>query len=226
MMTASREDLRDEEVMPIVLTDAELADEVASWDNANSEKIPLGGLIRRLALTAQKARAENVCDACAGDPSSVKDGKCMCRGTGKMSEAAIYLREQLVASERDLNNLLARVFGDGGHYVERHGLKKAVEDADKDIAEMRAGVRQENVKRSSTHDLQLNRYERDNLACLFAALHAGGYCGSGDWFGQILGKLCPSKRYGEPITPPEDANPNMTPAEELESLRSALGVKR
>ena len=76
------------------------------------------------------------------------------------------------------------------------------------------------------YHLPLDKYERDNLACLFAALHAGGYCGSGDWFGQILWKLCPSKPYGEPITPPDDARPNVSVEQELENLRHALGAKR
>lgn len=37
-----------------------------------------------------------------------------------------------------LRNLLARVHGDGGHYLEAHGLEKSVEDADMMIAEWRA----------------------------------------------------------------------------------------
>ena len=32
-------------------------------------------------------------------------------------------------SDSDLFNLLAVIHGDGGHYVARHGLEKAVEDA-------------------------------------------------------------------------------------------------
>jgi hypothetical protein len=210
-----------------LLTDAELADEVASWDNANSEKIPLGGLIRRLVLTAQAARAElgRIRELAASERP--EDYRVERPVEAKLLHSLFDANERERSVRHDLNNLLARIHRDGGHYVERHGLKKAVEDADRDIAEMRAGVRQESAKqRSSTHDLPLNKYERDNLACLFTALHAGGYCGSGDWFGQILWKLCPSKPYGEPITPPEDANPNMTPEQELESLRRALGAKR
>lgn len=37
-----------------------------------------------------------------------------------------------------LRNLLARIHGDGGHYVEQHGLEKALEDADILVAAWRA----------------------------------------------------------------------------------------
>jgi hypothetical protein len=37
-----------------------------------------------------------------------------------------------------LRNLLARIHGDGGHYVEQHGLEKALEDADTLVAAWRA----------------------------------------------------------------------------------------
>lgn len=112
-----------------ILTTDELVAEAESWDNDNSEKIPLGGLIRRLVLTACKYSDENICDACLGDPSSVLDGNCMCRGTGKMSEAAIYLREQLTKAQFDLGNLLAVIHRDGGHYAEKHGRAQTVAGA-------------------------------------------------------------------------------------------------
>lgn len=72
------------------------------------------------------------------------------------------------------------------------------------------------------HDLVLDKYERDNLACLFAALERGGYRGSGDWFHQILYKLCTSSAHGTAVTPPRDATPNRTVEGELELLRIAL----
>lgn len=37
-----------------------------------------------------------------------------------------------------LRNLLARIHGDGGHYVAQHGLEKAMEDADQLCAKWRA----------------------------------------------------------------------------------------
>lgn len=39
---------------------------------------------------------------------------------------------------RMLGNLLARIHRDGGHYVFQHGLEKAVEDAEKVIADLYA----------------------------------------------------------------------------------------
>lgn len=41
---------------------------------------------------------DNICDACAGTGTPASGGICMCGGSGKMSDAARYLREKLVAS--------------------------------------------------------------------------------------------------------------------------------
>jgi hypothetical protein len=35
-----------------------------------------------------------------------------------------------------LKNLLAMIHGDGGHYVERHGIEKACEDAEEKVAKI------------------------------------------------------------------------------------------
>lgn len=50
-----------------------------------------------------EARRENICDACAGTGSPVSKLPCMCGGTGKMSRAAIYLREEMnkLRAQRD-----------------------------------------------------------------------------------------------------------------------------
>ena len=40
-----------------------------------------------------------------------------------------------------LCNLLARIHGDGGHYIEQHGLEKAVEDAELLVARWRAELK-------------------------------------------------------------------------------------
>jgi lipopolysaccharide biosynthesis regulator YciM len=53
--------------------------------------------------------AENRCDACRGSGTPVSGRPCMCRGTGKMSEAAIYLREELNKRDRELDKAEARV---------------------------------------------------------------------------------------------------------------------
>lgn len=52
---------------------------------------------------AKTLEAENQCDACAGTGQPVSGKPCMCGGTGRMSDAARYLREQLqlALSQRD-----------------------------------------------------------------------------------------------------------------------------
>jgi len=46
--------------------------------------------------------------------------------------------EQEDSNEQHLMNLLARIHGDGGHYVDEHGILQAVEVADKLVAQWRA----------------------------------------------------------------------------------------
>lgn len=47
----------------------------------------------------EKAEQENTCDACAGTGKPASNIPCMCKGTGKMSVAALTLREELTAAE-------------------------------------------------------------------------------------------------------------------------------
>jgi chromosome segregation ATPase len=51
------------------------------------------------------------------------------------SDEAEELRAERDALRTDLCNLLARAHRDGGHYIDEHGLSKAVKDADERIAE-------------------------------------------------------------------------------------------
>ena len=51
-----------------------------------------------LRAEVERLRGENICDACAGDALA----DCMCRGTGKMSKAAVYLREQVYRLQAEL----------------------------------------------------------------------------------------------------------------------------
>ena len=44
-------------------------------------------------------RAENMCDACAGLGTPTSGPGCMCGGSGKMSDAAHYLRERYAAEK-------------------------------------------------------------------------------------------------------------------------------
>ncbi len=53
--------------------------------------------LRDVVVSCEALKADNVCDACAGAGEPFPGKPCMCRGSGKMSNAAVYLREQLVA---------------------------------------------------------------------------------------------------------------------------------
>lgn len=53
------------------------------------------------ATVLEEMRGENVCDSCAGEGKPISGLPCMCRGTGKMSEAARYLRERMVVIEAE-----------------------------------------------------------------------------------------------------------------------------
>lgn len=44
-------------------------------------------------------RGRDMCDACAGTGTPTSKLPCMCGGTGRMSDAAYYLRAQLAAAE-------------------------------------------------------------------------------------------------------------------------------
>lgn len=64
----------------------------------------------RRELEQERAKvAENMCDACAGTGTPNSGLPCMCGGTGKMSDAARYLREQLVSKEAELSQERAKV---------------------------------------------------------------------------------------------------------------------
>lgn len=53
---------------------------------------------------------------------------------------------------RQLCNLLARIHRDGGHYADRHGLTKAVADADLVVAELHCLA--DEVKRTTNQVLR------------------------------------------------------------------------
>lgn len=51
--------------------------------------------------------AENMCDACGGNGKSISGIPCMCGGSGKMSDAARWLRRELVETQERQTDLLA-----------------------------------------------------------------------------------------------------------------------
>ena len=50
-------------------------------------------------------RDRNICDACAGTGTPTSGPGCMCGGSGKMSDAAHYLRERYAAEHVRANGL-------------------------------------------------------------------------------------------------------------------------
>ena len=64
----------------------------------------LSRLMARIATQeTATARGDNVCDACLGEPLTT--GPCMCGGSGQMSEAARYLRTELVTARARIAEL-------------------------------------------------------------------------------------------------------------------------
>lgn len=51
----------------------------------------------------------DICDACGGEGAPLNGLLCMCGGTGKMSDAGRWLREQLVKTEAELEAAQARI---------------------------------------------------------------------------------------------------------------------
>ena len=73
---------------------------VPGWRDEVSE-------IAKLRAEVARLRAEDQCDACAGTGKPISGLPCMCRGTGKMSVAALHLRERLVARDAEVARLTA-----------------------------------------------------------------------------------------------------------------------
>ena len=70
------------------------------------EQICKSSDVAALEARALAAEAENMCDACMGTGEPTSGKPCMCGGTGKMSDAAIYLREQLNKDDVEIERLI------------------------------------------------------------------------------------------------------------------------
>ena len=58
-------------------------------------------IIEQLIENVKRLEADNICDACMGTGKVISNAEqCMCGGSGKMSDAAIYLRGELFKYER------------------------------------------------------------------------------------------------------------------------------
>ena len=61
-----------------------------------------------------------------------------CIAHGKMSATIVALEAQLAAMGQQAGNVLARIHGDGGHYITQHGWEKACVDADAVVCRLQA----------------------------------------------------------------------------------------
>ena len=101
----------------------------------------------------------------AGDaqPPALTEGDKL-RWLTKYSNADIKTAVEAVLAERaaaaeQLGNLLARIHGDGGHYEDKHGTAKAVEDADVIVCELQ-GARRDAAERIMALEAARDSYAR------------------------------------------------------------------
>lgn len=59
-------------------------------------------LARSMSDELAQAQRENMCDACAGTGKPISGLSCQCGGSGKMSDAAVYLRDELIKAQEQL----------------------------------------------------------------------------------------------------------------------------
>lgn len=91
--------------------------------------------VPKLCRYVQELEHSNQCDACAGTGKPVSGIPCMCGGTGKMSDAAVYLRERLSSLEAAGRKLVAACNDDRaasyGQYVAN--IDAAISEWDKAV---------------------------------------------------------------------------------------------
>lgn len=113
-------------------------DESPAGEWAKAEEA-LAEIAKRDARIAE-LEAENVCDSCLGAGESLAGGRCMCGGTGKLTNGATYLREQLFDAkariaelEGALRALVGEIESDSAtrFYVGRADCPKCEPDPDK-----------------------------------------------------------------------------------------------
>ena len=75
----------------------EAADEIERLRRENAWQLTEIKELPRLRAEIERLTRENICDACAGTGTPISCKPCMCGGTGRMSDAAIYLRKELFA---------------------------------------------------------------------------------------------------------------------------------
>ena len=70
---------------------------------------------------------------------NVLDLDCECKECEhKTGEATAIIAAEFAGFEQCIGNLLAGIHGDGGHYMQKHGIQKACDDADAIVVGLRA----------------------------------------------------------------------------------------
>jgi len=87
------------------------------------EQLPPCENCEKLRAEIEAARSENTCDACAGTGKPISGKPCMCGGSGKMSDAAKYLRKEVFRLSAD----------------DSRGFEKLRTELEKEQAEKEAG---------------------------------------------------------------------------------------
>lgn len=72
-------------------------------------------------------------------PGCIPGGWCNTTSCGRREEYQQFYT-QGINFEQELNNLLARIHRDGGHYIAEYGLRKALKDADTKVAKLHATI--------------------------------------------------------------------------------------
>lgn len=82
------------------------------------------------------------CEECGGELTCcgpmTEDGPLLDCLLCQQSEIITKLKAQLAAMDQQAGNVLARIHGDGGHYITQHGWEKACVDADAVVCRLQA----------------------------------------------------------------------------------------
>lgn len=88
-----------------VLLAERLRDARVQLDVSQAEDSSFEQQLSQAETAIDELRTENMCDACAGSGEPVSGKPCMCKGTGKMSVAALTIREALAKALTKLDSV-------------------------------------------------------------------------------------------------------------------------
>lgn len=85
--------VKTDEISDVELAQLDRSLERRHQDGSLYNELYSAGEVRALRARLRRAEGENQCDVCVGSGKPLSGGPCMCGGTGKMSVAAVWLRE-------------------------------------------------------------------------------------------------------------------------------------